>query len=78
MDTATGLGLTERIQVTVIAPNATASDGLATAVSVLGVKQGLALVDSLPRTSAYILTKKDGETRAVTSRRFQRWQADEP
>src|SRR5207248_2156968 len=56
---ATGLGLTERIQVSVIAPNATTTDGLATAVSVLGPKRGLALIDSLPHTAALILTRAD-------------------
>ncbi len=68
---ATGLGLTERIQVTIIAPDATTTDGLATAVSVLGVKRGLALVDSLPRVSALIVTKDEGQTRSFPSRRFK-------
>ena len=67
---ATGLGLTNRIQVTIIAPNATTTDGLATAVSVLGVRRGLALVDSLPHTAALILTKEDGHYLRFPSRHF--------
>ena len=67
---ATGLGLTNRIQVTVIAPNATTTDALATGVSVLGALRGLALIDSLPHTAALILTKEDAETRSFASRRF--------
>jgi FAD:protein FMN transferase len=45
VDPKTGLGLTTRSSVTVIAPTGMAADGLATAASVLGVEQGLALVE---------------------------------
>jgi thiamine biosynthesis lipoprotein len=68
---ATGLGLTNRIQVTVIAPDATITDGLATAVSVLGVQRGLAVVDSLPHTAALLLTRQDGHDQRFLSRRFK-------
>ncbi len=68
---ATGLGLTNRIQVTIVAPQATITDGLATAVSVLGPRRGLALVDSLPHTAALILTKDGGNTRSFTSHGFK-------
>jgi len=68
---ATGLGLTNRIQVTIVAPQATSTDGLATAVSVVGPKRGLSLVDSLPHTAALILTKDGGETRSFTSHGFK-------
>ena len=67
----TGVGLTNRIQVTIIAPNATTTDALATGVSVLGPVRGLALVDSVPRTAALIVTKSDGDTRVLASRRFR-------
>lgn len=68
----TGLGLTNRIQVSVIAPNATMTDALGTALCVLGVHRSLGLVDSLPKTAAFILTKENGETRSTASRRFRR------
>lgn len=45
VDPKTGLGLTTRSSVTVIAPRGMAADGLATAVSVLGVEQGMSLVE---------------------------------
>jgi thiamine biosynthesis lipoprotein len=45
VDPKTGLGLTTRSSVTIIAPTGMAADGLATAVSVLGVERGLALVE---------------------------------
>ncbi len=41
----TGLGLTERIGVTIIAPNATTSDSYATAVSVMGRERGLNFIE---------------------------------
>ena len=43
LNPATGLGLTNRIQATIIGPDATTTDSLDTTVSVLGVKRGLAL-----------------------------------
>jgi FAD:protein FMN transferase len=72
VDPATGLGLTRRIQATVIGPNATTTDSLDTAVSLLGVERGLALIRSWPRTSALIVTQEDGRTQAFVSRRFPR------
>jgi len=69
---ATGLGLTQRIQTTVIGPDATTTDSLDTAVSLLGVQRGLALADSWPHTAALIVTKEAGQTRSFPSRRFAR------
>lgn len=54
VDPRTGLGLTERIAVTVIAPTGVLSDGLATAVSVLGADSARPLLAQYPRVSAYI------------------------
>jgi thiamine biosynthesis lipoprotein len=48
VDPRTGLGLTNRLSVTVVAPNGMQADSLATAVSVLGPQQGLALVADTP------------------------------
>ena len=67
----TGLGLTQRIQATIIGPDATTTDTLDTTVSLLGVKRGLALIDSLPHMAAFIVTKEDGRTQTFTSRRFR-------
>jgi FAD:protein FMN transferase len=67
----TGLGLTERIQATIIGPNATTTDSLDTAVSALDVTRGLALVDSLPATAAFIMTERDGRVESFASRRFK-------
>ncbi len=56
VDPATGLGLTNRSPVTVIAADATTADALASAVSVLGPRRGRALVDRLEDAS--ILTRR--------------------
>lgn len=72
LDPATGLGLTNRIQATVIAPNATTTDAMATTVCVLGARRGLGAAESLPRTAVLILVKKDGRTERFVSRRFEK------
>ena len=43
VDPRTGVGLTDRIAVTVVAPNGITSDGLSTAISVLGADKGRVL-----------------------------------
>jgi len=69
---ATGLGLTNRIQATVIGRDATTTDCLDTTVSLLGVTRGLALINSLPLTAALVLTQKDGKIQCFASRRFRK------
>ncbi len=54
VDPRTGLGLTDRIAVTVIAPTGVLSDGLSTALSVLGPEKGRALLGQYPRVKAVI------------------------
>jgi thiamine biosynthesis lipoprotein len=72
VDPATCLGLTNRIQDTIIAPNATMTDGLDTALSVMDVQRGLKLVDSLPGAAALFLKKVRGQTNAFPSREFKK------
>ncbi len=73
IDPGTGLGMTNRIQDTIIGPNATITDGLDTPINILGVKRGLALIDSQPKLAALIVVKDDGGTHVYASRQFQRW-----
>jgi thiamine biosynthesis lipoprotein len=56
VDPKTGLGLTERSSVTVIAPDGISADALATAVCVLGPERGLKLIAAAPGTAALIVT----------------------
>ena len=50
----TGLGLTDRIAVTVVAPNATTSDSLSTAISVLGETRGKTLANTFAGVWVYV------------------------
>ena len=56
VDPKTGLGLTERCSVTIIAPDGITADALATAVSVLGPERGWKLIESQPHAAALIVT----------------------
>lgn len=71
VDPATGLGLTNRIQVTIIGPNATVTDGLDTPLGIMGVERALALVDSRPELAAIITTRDDRGIHVFPSRRFK-------
>ena len=59
VDPKTGVGLTDRIAVTIIAPSGTLSDGLATAASVLGEEKGRAFLRQYPRVKAYVRRAAD-------------------
>jgi thiamine biosynthesis lipoprotein len=72
VDLATCLGLTNRIQDTIIAPNATTTDGLDTALSVMDVQRGLKLVDSMPDSAALFLKKDKGQSFTYPSRQFKK------
>lgn len=71
LDPRTGMGLTQRSSVTVVAPNGIMADSLASAVSVLGRDQGLRLVDETEGTSALFLTKVAGKINEDESTRFR-------
>ena len=68
----TGLGLTGRRSVTVVAGDAMTSDMLATAVSVLGAAEGMALVDGMPGVAALVGTLANGHESWRRSRAW-RW-----
>jgi len=53
VDPKTGVGLTSRTAVTIIAPSGDLSDGLSTALCVLGEKKGRALLRDYPRVRAW-------------------------
>lgn len=62
----TGLGLTNRIQVTVLSYNASISDPLATAACVLGLEKGSKMIESYKNTSALFIVQ-DGTNRTMKS-----------
>lgn len=71
VDGKTGLGLTERCSVTVIARDGITADALATAVSVLGPERGLQFIETQPRAAALIATFNGDE---LIARRSACWQ----
>ena len=58
VDPRTGVGLTDRSSVTIIAPNGTLADAWASAVSVLGPAKGLEKVNERSELEAFIITEK--------------------
>lgn len=66
----TGLGLTERIACTVISPEATTSDAVATALGVLGVEKGLPVAQRLTGVQARFALPAEGGVRAVATDGF--------
>ena len=55
IDPRTGIGVTNRCRVTIIAADAMTADSLASAVTVMGPNQGLQLIESLPDVEALIV-----------------------
>lgn len=73
VDPRTGIGLTNRIQATVIADRASRSDPLATAMCVSGVEKGLKLIEA-DRTISALFIKPDGTNRVIIpSSRFPKF-----
>lgn len=54
VDPRTGIGLTNRLQVTVIAKDGATADALASAISVLGPEKGIRLADSFESVACFI------------------------
>ena len=71
VDPRTGVGLTNRLQVSVIARRATEADAFDTTVRVLGVKRGLALIEGQPGLAALALTLEGGKMLSFESSRLK-------
>jgi thiamine biosynthesis lipoprotein len=70
VDPHTGLGMTDRTGVTVIATDCITADGLDTAVAAMGPKAGLELIEKTPGAAAFIVRPTDREPEIFQSRRF--------
>ena len=77
VSTRTGLGLSESIAASVIAPNATLSDAYATTVVLLGKKEGLQFIENKREIECRIVALRNGQEVAVTSHGFIRFQEEE-
>jgi thiamine biosynthesis lipoprotein len=64
------MGVVEGLTVTVVARHGIDADGLDTAASVLGVEEGLALIDSYAGASGVMVQRRGAETRVIASTRF--------
>ena len=65
MDPRTGRPVEGMLQTTVIAPEATDSDALSTAVFVMGPQQSARLLDEIAGTAAMFVTDRSGVERIV-------------
>ncbi|MCS6865254.1 MAG: FAD:protein FMN transferase [Gemmataceae bacterium] len=75
LDPKTGLGLTGRRSVTVIAPQGITADSMTKAVSVLPVETALKLVEDTPGAACYIVVLDPQEKPIITaSRRFAQYE----
>ena len=72
VDPRTGLGVTTPSSVTVVAPDCTTADALASALSVLG-PPGIELLKEFPETSALIVRLEDGKERRYISRGMEEY-----
>ena len=73
IDPATGLGLSDGVTVTVVAPLGVLADGYATAVSLLGVERGLAFLEEQDQAEALFSVRENGESRRIESSGFRRF-----
>lgn len=67
VDPRTGIGLTNQVQVSIIAKHATQTDAFATSVCVLGAERGIALVNSQPKMATIIFQYHNGVLEMKTS-----------
>ena len=74
VDPHTGMGITRRSSGTVVARDGTTSDGLDTAVSVLGAKKGMALVDGIDGAALLYMERTDRGVEVMASRRFKEYE----
>jgi thiamine biosynthesis lipoprotein len=70
LDPTTGLGLTTRSSVTVVAPDGITADAWATAVSVLGPERGLKLLESVDAAAAFLVVRDESGLRTYESPGF--------
>jgi thiamine biosynthesis lipoprotein len=70
LDPRTGLGMTHRSLVTVVAPTGMLADGLATAVSVMGARLGIPLIETQAGVEAVVYDVNQDKWQRQASRGF--------
>jgi FAD:protein FMN transferase len=71
IDPRTGMALTDHSSVTVVGPDGLSTDGLSSAVAVLGPEKGLKLVDGTPGAAALIVRVIDGKQQTYQSKKWK-------
>ena len=71
IDPKTGMPLVDHCQVTLVGPDGLSTDGLSTAVAILGPEKGLKLVENTPGTSAFVVRMVDGQEKTYRSERWK-------
>jgi FAD:protein FMN transferase len=67
----TGMALTDHSSVTVVGPDGLSTDGLSSAVAILGPEKGLKLIEDTPGAAAFIVRLADGRQRTYQSQRWK-------
>ena len=75
VDPKTGLGLTDRSSVTLIAPDCMTADSVTKAIAVLGPARGLKLVAAIPGAEVLIRRVVDEKLETVESPGFKKYEA---
>ncbi len=78
VDPKTGMPLTERSSVTVVAPDGLTADVLGTAVSVMGPEKGIKLVDQTPGASAWMIRATENGLVTIASSRWNQLSREKP
>lgn len=71
VDPKTGLGLTDRSNVTIVGPDGMTTDALSKVVSVLGPEKGLRIIDDTPGVAAYVVRCPEGKIEVGQSSRWK-------
>ena len=71
VDPRTGLGLTNRTSVTVVARDCIDADSLTKPVSVLGPEAGVKFIEKIPGVAVLVVRDNDGKTEVFESDRFK-------
>jgi FAD:protein FMN transferase len=71
IDPRTGLALTDHCSVTVVGRDGLSTDGLSSAVAILGPDKGLKLIEATPGAAALIVRLIDGKEQVYESRKWR-------
>lgn len=77
VDVKTGVGLTRRCSVTIVAPDGATADGLATSACLLGPDRGLKLIETTPGAAGLYVLGTDSGLIATPTARLKDWLAPE-